>query len=310
MPSSGSQTASGATQRVERTHRTRGGLVKMVFNERKRKWYDDNGRERDPRTGRCINKPKGPQGNKPQNVTGITASWDFGKADKTILSNVQREIQRLQAGLRRVTPLPYYVSDLKQTGWPWLCLIIVHQGIAVKMQIVIRDVNQYPNHGHYIECRFQEGQDKEHALTFRKFGLSEFLKYFVRQYDDRVRNDEVAEDLGAAHGGVALKILNPTRDSKRCEFSSGITWKDIAEMQVSLSTGHAKKAFYQNVLDAEKRIISEQAAIGHKSKEEMDIEESLDAFLAGIADEEDEGDGDEAERPGPGAWDLEIIDSP
>lgn len=167
-------------------------------------------------------------------------------------------------------------------------------------------------------------------------------------------------------------------------------------MQVSLSTGHAKKAFYQNVLDAEKRIISEQAAIGtvmnhpidltscppsprstgsesrrsdestpatspiapprevelpeaptegrstiqfrpstvinnsnhgadtqrssfprhlvpspgHKSKEEMDIEESLDAFLAGIADEEDEGDGDEAERPGPGAWDLEIIDSP
>ena len=138
MPSSGSQTASGATQRVERTHRTRGGLVKMVFNERKRKWYDDNGRERDPRTGRCINKPKGPQGNKPQNVTGITASWDFGKADKTILSNVQREIQRLQAGLRRVTPLPYYVSDLKQTGWPWLCLIIVHQGIAVKMQIVIR----------------------------------------------------------------------------------------------------------------------------------------------------------------------------
>lgn len=119
-------------------------------------WFDgeykskSTNRKYDPVTNRAIVKPRGPQGNKPQNVKGVMPGWDFYEhmkdENKYILMNIEQDIASLQDVAWEDPAALRYISRLQTRGRvPSFSIVVFSGGVLLRMQILVR--------GRYLDGR-------------------------------------------------------------------------------------------------------------------------------------------------------------
>ena len=100
-------------------------------------------RKYDPVSNRAIVKPRGPQGNKPQNVKGVMPGWDFYEhqavKNKYTLMNIEQDAASLQGVIWEDSPALRYISHLQhKIRVPTMSIVIFSGGVLLRMQILIR----------------------------------------------------------------------------------------------------------------------------------------------------------------------------